>query len=88
MKKEWARKEPADNHIVDRLENELKLDRTLVDLLVRRGITTAEEADLFFNPKLSQLHDPFLMKDMDKAVERIHRALQNKSVSWFLVIMM
>ena len=78
MKKEWARKEPADNHIVDRLENELKLDRTLVDLLVRRGITTAEEADLFFNPKLSQLHDPFLMKDMDKAVERIHRALQSK----------
>jgi len=78
MKKEWARKEPADNDIVDRLENELKLDRTLVGLLVQRGVTTAEEADLFFNPKLSQLYDPFLMKDMDKAVERIHRALQNK----------
>jgi len=78
MKKEWARKEPADNDIVDRLANELKLDRTLAGLLLLRGITTTEGADLFFNPKLSQLHDPFLMKDMDKAVERIHRALQNK----------
>ncbi|MDR0437766.1 MAG: single-stranded-DNA-specific exonuclease RecJ [Bacteroidales bacterium] len=78
MKKQWVRKEPVDNEIVDRLANELKLDRTLASLLVQRGITTAEGANSFFNPQLSQLHDPFLMKDMDKAVERIHRALQNK----------
>ncbi|MCL2682474.1 MAG: single-stranded-DNA-specific exonuclease RecJ [Bacteroidales bacterium] len=78
MKKQWVRKEPVDNEIVNRLADELKLDRTLASLLVRRGITTAEDANSFFNPQLSQLHDPFLMKDMDKAVERIHRALQNK----------
>jgi single-stranded-DNA-specific exonuclease len=78
MKKQWVRRKRVDNEIVDKLANELKLDQTLAGLLVQRNITTAEQADLFFNPKLSQLHDPFLMKDMDKAVERIHKALQNK----------
>ncbi|MCL2413562.1 MAG: DHH family phosphoesterase, partial [Bacteroidales bacterium] len=78
MKKRWVRKEQVDSEIVVRLANELKMDHTLANLLVQRGIVSVEEADLFFNPKLSQLHDPFLMKDMDKAVERIHRALQNK----------
>ena len=78
MKKQWVRNELVDNKVVDKLANELKLDQTLASLLVQRGITTADEADLFFNPQLSHLHDPFLMKNMDKAVERIHRALQNK----------
>jgi single-stranded-DNA-specific exonuclease len=78
MKKEWARRERVDNEIVDKLATELKIGHTLAGFLVQRGVVSAEKADLFFNPKLSQLHDPFLMKDMDKAVERIHRALQNK----------
>ncbi|MDR1950647.1 MAG: DHH family phosphoesterase [Bacteroidales bacterium] len=78
MKKQWVRRELVNNEIVDRLTTELNIDRTLAGLLVQRGIASANDADLFFYPKLSQLHDPFLMKDMDKAVERIHRALQNK----------
>jgi single-stranded-DNA-specific exonuclease len=78
MKKQWVRGEQVDNEIIDKLTTELRIDRTLAGLLVQRGITTAEGADLFFYPKLSYLHDPFLMKDMDKAVERIHRALQDK----------
>jgi len=46
-------------------------------LLVQRGINTYEEARVFFRPKLSDLHDPFLMKDMDKAVERLSYAIKN-----------
>jgi len=47
-------------------------------LLVQRGITTLEEADRFFNPSLSGLHDPFLMPDMDKAVGRLNKAMGRK----------
>ena len=47
-------------------------------LLVERGITSVEEADRFFHPQLKNLHDPFLMPDMDKAVERLNRALGSK----------
>jgi len=47
-------------------------------LLVQRGITTIEEADRFFNPSLSDLHDPFLMPDMDKAVGRLNQAMGRK----------
>lgn len=47
-------------------------------LLVERGITSVEEADRFFHPQLKNLHDPFLMPDMDKAVERLNRAMGSK----------
>lgn len=50
----------------------------IAELLVQRGITTVEEAEKFFNPSLSDLHDPFLMQDMDKAVERLNRAMGSK----------
>ena len=46
-------------------------------LLLRRGITTFEEAKSFFRPSLDHLHDPFLMKDMEKAIERIGRAIRD-----------
>ena len=48
------------------------------DLLVQRGITTIESAEKFFHPSLRDLHDPFLMPDMDKAVERLNRAMGSK----------
>ncbi|MCM1029154.1 MAG: single-stranded-DNA-specific exonuclease RecJ [Pseudoflavonifractor sp.] len=47
-------------------------------LLVERGVTTVEEADRFFNPSLANLHDPFLMPDMDKAVNRLNQAMGRK----------
>lgn len=50
----------------------------MAKLLVQRGISTFDEAKAFFRPELSQLHDPFLIKDMDKAVERLNKALQKK----------
>ncbi|HHU69321.1 MAG TPA: single-stranded-DNA-specific exonuclease RecJ, partial [Thermoanaerobacterales bacterium] len=60
------------------LYNELGLPRILIRLLIDRGIKSVEEAKIFLNPKLDYLHDPFLMKDMDKAVDRINKALKDK----------
>lgn len=56
----------------------LNISPTLAQLLVQRGITTFDSAKQFFRPQLAELHDPFLMKDMDKAVERLNRAILNK----------
>ncbi|MCQ2115378.1 MAG: single-stranded-DNA-specific exonuclease RecJ [Bacteroidales bacterium] len=68
-------KEPADRDTVARLTSELGIDPVLAELLVHRGINTFEESRAFFRPNLDQLHDPFLMKGMDLAVERLHKAV-------------
>jgi len=73
---------PADGHSVLHLQSELKIHPVFCRLLVQRGITTFDEAKTFFRPDLSQLHDPFLMKDMDKAVERLERAVANREKIW------
>ena len=57
------------------LERELNISSAAAGMLVVRGIQTADEARAFIRPSLDKLHDPFLMKDMDKAVERLHKAL-------------
>ena len=61
-----------------RLADELLIDPYLAKLLVQRGIDTKEKAFDFFNPDLSNLHDPFLYPDMDLAVKRIEKAIGNK----------
>ncbi|MBQ9661432.1 MAG: single-stranded-DNA-specific exonuclease RecJ [Bacteroidales bacterium] len=71
----WILKEPADPAKVERLSAEVGIDRVLAELLVKRGVETFEQARAFFRPSLDALHDPFLMKDMDVAVERLHRAI-------------
>jgi len=71
----WHIKERPDHKDVLRLAAELNFPLPLATLLLQRGIKSAAEADLFFNPSLDDLHDPFLMRDMDKAVERIQHAL-------------
>jgi single-stranded-DNA-specific exonuclease len=77
MEKRWNIKEPANREIVTRLSRELGIDEVLSDLLVQRGINTFDEAKAFFRPSISDLHDPFLMKDMDKAVGRLQSAIRN-----------
>lgn len=57
------------------LQASLQIDHRLAAILTQRGVSTFEEARCFFRPDLSQLHDPFLMKDMDKAVARIEKAM-------------
>jgi len=71
----WTLKPSVDEHKVQHLVDALAVDRSIAHLLVQRGIETFEEAKAFFRPKIEDLHHPFLMKDMDKAVERIERAL-------------
>ena len=72
---QWQIKAAADAEKASRLAAELGLDQVLADLLVQRGVESFEEARAFFRPQIEALHDPFLMKDMDKAVERLHRAV-------------
>lgn len=78
MEKRWVLKPDGDVDVVTKLAAELRINRILVNLLVQRGITSYEEARSFFRPSLDMLHDPFLMKDMDKAIDRINQAVENK----------
>ena len=73
--RKWTVHEPGNPEKVDRLATELGVDRVLAELLVQRGVETFQQARAFFRPSLEDLHDPFLMKDMDKAVERLHEAI-------------
>lgn len=77
MEKNWKIREAGDSEILGHLSQVLGIDKVLSNLLVQRGITTYDQAKAFFRPELSNLHDPFLMKDMDKAVERISKAIKN-----------
>ena len=77
METKWILNQPADKQQVEELAKVLTIDENLAALLVQRGITSFEEAKTFFRPQLSQLHDPFLMKDMDKAVDRVLEAINN-----------
>lgn len=72
----WNLKPKPDSHKVKHLAEVLSIDAVTAGLLVQRGIETYEEAKTFFRPMLSDLHDPFLMKDMDKAVARIEQAIE------------
>lgn len=66
----------ADAEKASSLHEALKINKTLCTILVQRGIDTYEKAKDFFRPQLSQLHSPWMMKDMDKAVTRILHAFQ------------
>ena len=72
----WILGDPAPSDKVGRLATEVGIDRVLAELLVKRGVETFEQARTFFRPSLDKLHDPFLMKDMEKAVERLHQAIE------------
>ena len=67
----------ADPQKAASLKESLKISSVICNILVQRGIETYEQSKDFFRPQLSQLHDPWLMKDMDKAVERIIRAVND-----------
>ena len=73
--RKWTVHDSGNPEKVGRLATELGVDRVLAELLVQRGVETFEQARRFFRPSLDDLHDPFLMKDMDKAVERLHEAI-------------
>ena len=74
----WKLKGRPDEQIVFKLSKELGVSKAICSLLASRGIDTFEKAKTFFRPQLSMLHDPFLMQDMDKAVERLISAIESK----------
>lgn len=71
----WTLKPKPEPLKIKELSNSLQVDEAVASLLIQRGIETYEDAKQFFRPSLEDLHDPFLMKDMDKAVERIEKAI-------------
>src|ERR1043165_8975217 len=77
MKKRWRIAE-TDNTKTKLLCESLQIHPLLCNILVQRGIESFESAKKFFRPSLDDLHDPWLMKDMDKAVNRILFAIENK----------
>ena len=74
----WTLKPKPDSDKLKALQEALQVEPVVASLLVQRGIKTYEDAKSFFRPTLEELHDPFLMKDMDKAVARIEEAIANK----------
>lgn len=74
MNKRWVIKE-TDQQKLAQLKSALNIHPALLSLLVQRGISTFDEAKRYFRPSLSDLYDPFLMKDMDKAIDRIEKAI-------------
>ncbi len=75
IEKKWVMRECGNEDAVETLKTEIGIDRVLAKLLVQRGIDNFEQAKAFFRPDLGRLHDPFLMKDMDKAVARLEQAV-------------
>ncbi len=78
IEKVWNLKKPGDINDVKHLSAKLSVDMSIANLLVQRDIRTYEEAKAFFRPRLADLHDPFLMKDMEKAVIRLHQAIERQ----------
>lgn len=78
METRWTLKPKPDEAKVQLLARSLNLQPLLAELLVQRGVESYEQARLFFKPTLEDLHDPFLMKDMDQAVHRIMLAIENQ----------
>ncbi len=77
MQKRWVVKKKNNIEVVKQLTESLNIDEVLANLLIQRGITNYDEAKSFFRPELLQLHDPFLMADMDIAIKRIGKAIKS-----------
>ena len=74
----WTIKSKPEKEKVQKLQNELQIDELIATLLLQRGVENYDQAKTFFRPSLNDLHNPYLMKDMDKAVARIETAIANE----------
>lgn len=78
MEKRWLVKTKPSPEKINDLAQKLKIEPVLATILIQRGIETFEDAQDFFRPDLKKLHDPFLMKNMDVAVNRLEKAIETK----------
>jgi len=78
MQKRWVLKPKKNVEKINKLQQELGVNHIIAELLINRNIETFDQAKDFFRPSIDNLHDPFLMKDMDRAINRIERAIGNK----------
>ncbi|GHB40324.1 single-stranded-DNA-specific exonuclease RecJ [Mongoliitalea lutea] len=78
MEYKWMIREKADESVVQALSKDINVNPTLANMLANRGVHNFQLAKEFFRPDLDKLHDPFLMKDMDRAVERLQQAITNR----------
>lgn len=76
--KRWTYQEALDPDLVQQLSDTINVNSVLSSILVQRGVTDFEGAKAFFRPNLNMLHDPFLMKNMDLAVQRVLHAMENQ----------
>ncbi|MEQ9439082.1 MAG: single-stranded-DNA-specific exonuclease RecJ [Cyclobacteriaceae bacterium] len=76
MRKRWVYQEQPDQQLIEQLVTDIRVTPSLATILAQRKISSFEEAKQFFRPDLNQLHDPFLMKDMDHAVHRLILAMR------------
>ena len=74
----WTIKSKPEKEKVQKLQSELQIDELIATLLLQRGVENYDQAKTFFRPSLKDLHNPYLMKDMDKAVARIETAIANE----------
>lgn len=74
----WTLKPKPEEEKINELATALQVSKTIATLLLQRGISSFEEARQFFRPSLNDLHDPYLIKDMDKAVARLEQAITNE----------
>lgn len=75
MKKRWVINTPPETNKIQELAHKINCNPIIANLLLQRGINSPEVAQAFFYPSLNMLHDPFLMQDMDKAVDRLDKAI-------------
>ena len=82
MQKKWQVKAPIDNTLIEELRSSLKVEPIIAELLLQRGITSFEEAQTFFRPKLEDLHDPFLMKDIWIPIKNSNHTLNDVIIQY------
>ena len=78
MEKRWLVKTPKPGTVLDEFRSTLKVDPIVAELLLQRGIEDYTTAERFFRPSLEELHDPFLMADMEAAVDRLQSAIDEQ----------
>jgi single-stranded-DNA-specific exonuclease len=78
----WTFRNKSNEETIHEFARTLKIPVSLANVLAARGVASVAEAEKFFKPSLEDLHDPFLMKNMDRAVDRIFEAIERKGLIW------